>query len=251
MSFLKEREWIFLNEITSMIHQASRVRLMQKELLDMLALLIPHDSSSFYLAKKNPDITLLEKPVVRNMSERMIDDYLSYGEQLDYTMPIFRNARPIAYRETDLFENGFRKKTEFYNEFLTKDMEYPLALCIASAGTCFGAVSLFRSRKTGNFTERDLFILSQLQNHLCCRLYKDTKKNDVVRHGVNTEMDVCRKYSLTLREQDIIKLLQQGLTNSQIGADLFISEVTVKKHLQNIYKKTGASNRIQLINKCS
>lgn len=55
---------------------------------------------------------------------------------------------------------------------------------------------------------------------------------------------------ITGREKEILLLLMQGLANKDIGARLCISEPTVKSHVQNIYKKLGVNNRIQLINSC-
>jgi DNA-binding CsgD family transcriptional regulator len=53
---------------------------------------------------------------------------------------------------------------------------------------------------------------------------------------------------VTSREKEILLLLAQGLANKDIGARLCISEPTVKSHIQNIYKKVGVSNRVQLLN---
>lgn len=55
------------------------------------------------------------------------------------------------------------------------------------------------------------------------------------------------KYNLTSREVEIVKLLKQGLKYQLIGEKLFISESTVKTHLRNIFEKTGASNRVEVI----
>ena len=54
---------------------------------------------------------------------------------------------------------------------------------------------------------------------------------------------------LSKREIDVVGLLFLGLTNAKIAGNLFVSEVTVKKHLQNIYEKVGVSNRATLINR--
>lgn len=47
----------------------------------------------------------------------------------------------------------------------------------------------------------------------------------------------------TDREQQIVQLLRQGLTNKQIAQQLDIMEDTVKKHLQHIYNKLGVRRR--------
>ncbi len=52
---------------------------------------------------------------------------------------------------------------------------------------------------------------------------------------------------LTTREKEILSLVSKGQTNSQIADKLFVREVTVKTHLNNIYKKLKVENRIQAV----
>ncbi|MEU8665081.1 response regulator transcription factor [Actinoplanes philippinensis] len=51
---------------------------------------------------------------------------------------------------------------------------------------------------------------------------------------------------LTPRETDIVRLVAQGLTNAQIGAELFISAGTAKTHVANIQAKLGLTNRVAM-----
>ena len=48
---------------------------------------------------------------------------------------------------------------------------------------------------------------------------------------------------LTARESDVLRLLAQGLANSQIAEKLFISPRTVNAHLTSIYGKLGVNSR--------
>jgi LuxR family maltose regulon positive regulatory protein len=48
---------------------------------------------------------------------------------------------------------------------------------------------------------------------------------------------------LTAREQEILNLLSQHLTNDEIAQVLFISPVTVKSHIRNLFEKLGVSRR--------
>lgn len=52
---------------------------------------------------------------------------------------------------------------------------------------------------------------------------------------------------LTKREQEIVQLIRQGKSNGEIASELFISETTVKKHVSNIFEKTGVKRREELI----
>ncbi|GAA1958166.1 response regulator transcription factor [Catenulispora subtropica] len=50
--------------------------------------------------------------------------------------------------------------------------------------------------------------------------------------------------ALTERELEIVRLLAEGGTNAEIGAELFISPGTVKNHVAAIQQKVGARNRV-------
>ncbi len=52
---------------------------------------------------------------------------------------------------------------------------------------------------------------------------------------------------LTNRELDVLRLLMAGKSNKQVAAALFISEGTVKTHVNNILGKLGASDRTQAV----
>ncbi|WP_164084767.1 response regulator [Alteromonas flava] len=54
---------------------------------------------------------------------------------------------------------------------------------------------------------------------------------------------------LSNRQLEIVKMLYAGLSNNEIASVLFISEVTVKSHLQKIYKILAAKNRVDCIRK--
>jgi DNA-binding NarL/FixJ family response regulator len=48
---------------------------------------------------------------------------------------------------------------------------------------------------------------------------------------------------LTFREQEVLSLLGQRLTDPEIAARLFLSPRTVHRHVSNILDKLGAANR--------
>lgn len=55
--------------------------------------------------------------------------------------------------------------------------------------------------------------------------------------------------SLTAREQDILPLLREGLSNKVIAQRLGVGEVTVKTHVSNLLRKLKVKNRAQAIHR--
>ena len=55
---------------------------------------------------------------------------------------------------------------------------------------------------------------------------------------------------LTRREQELLPMIAQGLTNKEIAAQLNLSEQTVKNHVHRILQKAGSSSRLAVQEQC-
>jgi ATP/maltotriose-dependent transcriptional regulator MalT len=60
---------------------------------------------------------------------------------------------------------------------------------------------------------------------------------------VTRRATVGETHGLTARELEVLRLVVAGKSNHAIAAELFISDHTVRRHLQNIFGKLGVSSR--------
>ena len=68
--------------------------------------------------------------------------------------------------------------------------------------------------------------------------------------GLKREVDfdaVRRRWKVSRREQDVLRMLYYGKGNKEIAELLFISEYTVKDHIKAIMAKMDASNRAEIV----
>jgi DNA-binding NarL/FixJ family response regulator len=52
---------------------------------------------------------------------------------------------------------------------------------------------------------------------------------------------------LTKREQDVVRLVAEGMRNLEIAQQLNVSEHTVRNYLFRIFEKLGVSSRVELV----
>jgi len=67
-------------------------------------------------------------------------------------------------------------------------------------------------------------------------------------HGLMQQAAVPERktYGLTPRELEVVGLIVEGCSNKDIARQFTLSEETVKRHLSNIFDKTGVSTRLEL-----
>ncbi|MDX6288182.1 MAG: hypothetical protein QOG53_3667 [Frankiales bacterium] len=89
---------------------------------------------------------------------------------------------------------------------------------------------MFTRGDGSDFTERDRAVLTLLRPHLDEIL----RRADGARRGVP---------DLTPRQWELLRLVAGGNSNAQIARRLFVSEATVRKHLENIFLRLDVTSR--------
>jgi two-component system, NarL family, response regulator DevR len=78
---------------------------------------------------------------------------------------------------------------------------------------------------------------------LCRVLFDHIASSGAWQPGVQ----VRKNLGLTRREQQLVQLVSEGLTNKEIATRLYLSEQTVKNHLRRMLRKAGASDRLEAV----
>ena len=90
------------------------------------------------------------------------------------------------------------------------------------------------------------FVLSTLLARIEAVIRRSTwNKNDSNQIDIKKVKSVNNE--ITPKESAVLELLTKGLNNKEIADELNITEVTVKTHLRNIYKKFNVNSRTQLV----
>lgn len=115
-------------------------------------------------------------------------------------------------------------------------------------------VALIYTQELFTILSQALFLLVFLSLHLIpvffLNLYLD-KKSQTEFEAKDFESRLAsfvKKYEISKREKEVVRLICQGHSNQDISETLFISLQTVKDHTHRIFVKTGVRNRVQLTN---
>lgn len=95
-------------------------------------------------------------------------------------------------------------------------------------------VQISRQRGEPGFSERDKLLLRLLRPHLTG-----------IRDRIESERDGAAL--LTDRQLELLEAVARGDSNRQIARDLGVTEATVRKHLEHIYRRLGVASRTQAV----
>lgn len=111
---------------------------------------------------------------------------------------------------------------------------------IVSYGQLIGAVGLTRQRGMSAFNLQNLTDLSALCLHI-------STWAAIMRSPAQSPSSILQSDRLTPREVQIAQLVAQGLTNAEIGTELWITENSVKQALKRMFRKLEVSSRAEMV----
>jgi ATP/maltotriose-dependent transcriptional regulator MalT len=97
------------------------------------------------------------------------------------------------------------------------------------------------------FTALGVWLATKLIQPKTIIVEKQISKNDITNVVINT-LEI-EKLGLSKREIEVLNMLATGLSNQEIGDQLYISLATVKTHVSKLYDKLVVKRRTQAIEK--
>ena len=86
---------------------------------------------------------------------------------------------------------------------------------------------------------------------VCPALFSDVLFQWVARHRpAIPSLHLKNRLGLSRREQQLVGLIQTGLTNKEMASRLNLSEQTVKNHVHRMLRKVGAPDRLAIVEAC-
>jgi DNA-binding CsgD family transcriptional regulator len=200
--------------------------------LNAFTQLIPASRAAFYRVDRHLqayDFSL------HGMSGEMHKDYLDHYCAFDPLRPRNCLSSPSVVPLSLAMARQPVRDNHCYQRFLQRyGVVDVVEVFVHRAGQPQAAISMLRTAEQGAFTGQQLSQLSALQTLLHLAVAQLPCTDD----GLS---------QLTPKERQIALLLREGASNKQLARALAIGLPTVKTHLINLFRKTGVSNRTELV----
>jgi DNA-binding CsgD family transcriptional regulator len=136
-----------------------------------------------------------------------------------------------VFRVSDLLPDREYRQTGLYTDLVQPfGLQHELFVCL-DGGAPQRTVRLLFDRAPGSdFSDRDLAVVTLLRPHLQAAYDRAKRRRRAI-------------LPLTGRQREILQLVAAGHSNRQIARRLFVSEATVRKHLENIFSRLEVNSR--------
>lgn len=213
---------------------------------DDLRKIIPFDHSFTSFNDERDLVGSTFNYLSNDTDEELLSLYANRYCKIDYLSWFYNQRQPATLRATDLVYPEVIERSRIHAEWESRmGIFYTAIACIAANDIIYGTISLMRSKERGDFTDKEVRALDEINQHLCNR-FALTYPHGISRSMVDASIDpIASAFSFTHREWEIVCLLIRGFSRASIADELCISGNTLKHHMANIYRKMDVSNAQQ------
>lgn len=243
---LSNKEWLRINDIILLIHSSENSKDMRNYFFDAIKSLILFEKAMFYWLKEENSKVKIVDPICVNVNSNFFEEYKSVFENFRYGRVAVNTRRTIAYRDSDLMHESILIKTDVYKSFLLpNNLPHSGGIILTDDSTLLAELVFYRTHDQGDFSDKEIYILDILKKHFKIRLIREKySKNHMLSEDKTIKLI---ELGLTNREIEIVKLIINNLSTSEICSKLNISIHTTKKHINHIFSKLEINSRLQLV----
>ena len=192
--------------------------------------------------------------VSAGLKRRSQFEVVSYTTSVDELLRLVENAAPEVALIGSTLQDGIFSGLSVLEEIHSKYPEMRLVLLIDSSEPEV-VVQAFRAGARGVFDRSE----SHFERLCKCilrvhqgQIWAKTQQLEFIVNALRPMtslrvVDAKGKNLLTKREEDLVRLVADGLGNRDIARQLDLSENTVKNYLFHVFDKLGISNRVELV----
>lgn len=189
--------------------------------------------------------------------EQVVAGFSRYAWQHPVLALVVETGHSLAVSISELMSRETFTSLELYREFFTRvSVEDQLSVGYVEQGLATG---LSVNRATWGFSDDEREVLTQVGRcvfpyyRLLQRLERSERNSDSSLPLIEVNTGAFTRYSdvlgLTPREAELLGEVARGHSNRQISKICGISEGTVRKHLENAFRRLGVNNRISAVTK--
>ena len=247
---LREYEWQFIINLIARLDWCSTTDEFFATLYEQLRTMIPYYKGVAFLTARKESQGVLYSSYSTNSPDGITDH--SFFTEGDYPAwsEFIMESESTVFRQSYIIDPQKWEQTRVYREvWQPQNIYWGLMISVVANDVPLAMIGFFRSKEQEDFNERDMYILKALKRPVEAILYR-LLQNPVRQTALPDEyksLKVGEKYGLTKRETEIAMLVSKGTMDSDICEQLFIAQTTLNKHISNIYNKTGAHSRMELM----
>ena len=245
METLKEKEWLYINDLIRKLYEQKNMQDLGDTFLLSVRKLIKYKAAMFAVVSSDFTVVMDKSSFTSNLDADNIQIYNEQFAYQDFTNPVLSFPMSTSFRDSDVIEDEQMLKHIFYREWLKpKGYRHVGGLLVKVPNQVDVIVSFCRDETNGPLQDRECFILELFIGHLenIINSIMQPKESNFADY---TELDVYN--SLSLREKEIFPYILKGYSNQELADEFCISASTAKKHVYSILRKFNLNSRGDLI----
>lgn len=247
---MEKNDFLLCNEVIYHIYTCQDLDELKRTILAQVKLLIPYTYASIIAVEIDPETKAIHHsdPFCLPDSFTALEHEWIARDYQDESLWVSHAPESIVVRNSEILGEENRLTSPIFRDLYLKYNIYDsLTMNLAYDHQVMALMTLYRTRADGLFTDQEAFYLRALSLHINYAYFVMTRQESRRPPTARTLGQLTAEHQLTRREEEILGLVFQELSNDEILERLSISRHTLHKHLQNLYRKCGVSSRLDLL----